>query len=383
MATRQHTQAQKEAMKAHLRSAIASGTLRRGDPAPSNRMLMERFGLSQGLISQTLQELVDEGVLHTIPRAGTFIGQAKPRERPTFALLIGDDPSPKDRARTSHLRLGFEDRIALLGGTALCFGHDDTLRLLEGGVFPKCAGAFEIGVRLDDVAAQHPDWPLPSVQAFVCFGMREREHPGRDTVSFDDLEGAREATEHLLSLGHERIAFAGLHLPSLPIPKWSALREQGWRAALVQSGVSGESLFFGASSRWDIAYDDAAVEPETARNFVDAFCACSLAERPTALVAANDSVAMGVLEGLRARGLARDEWPAVVGFDNDAEASDALLTSLRVPWDSLGRTAADLLWERSTGRLPAGEVHRAVPLRLIPRLSCRADWTPATWPALS
>jgi DNA-binding LacI/PurR family transcriptional regulator len=95
----------------------------------------------------------------------------------------------------------------------------------------------------------------------------------------------------------------------------------------------------------------------------------------TAIVAANDQTALMVLDGINAGGVARDKWPAIVGFDNLASAQGQVLTSLRLPQEELGRTAADLLWERRHGLLTGPPVHRRAHMSLLPRLSCRSGWS--------
>jgi DNA-binding LacI/PurR family transcriptional regulator len=103
----------------------------------------------------------------------------------------------------------------------------------------------------------------------------------------------------------------------------------------------------------------------------------------TAVVAANDRVALGLLRALRESSLPEYQWPSIVGFDDDPELAAHLVTSLRLPWDELGRAAADLLWERSRGQLEGAATHRRVPMRLIPRLTCRKDWSATGHAALA
>jgi DNA-binding LacI/PurR family transcriptional regulator len=95
----------------------------------------------------------------------------------------------------------------------------------------------------------------------------------------------------------------------------------------------------------------------------------------TAVVAANDLAALGLLDALQAAGIPREHWPAIVGFDNLPIIQGQILTSLRLPAEGLGRAAADLLWERHHGVLTGPPVHRHVPMSLLPRLTSRAGWS--------
>jgi DNA-binding LacI/PurR family transcriptional regulator len=92
----------------------------------------------------------------------------------------------------------------------------------------------------------------------------------------------------------------------------------------------------------------------------------------------NAFAARGLLEGLEAASRPSALRPAIVGFDSELarrqELSLHLLTAMRLPWDEIGRQAANLLWERSRGTLTGLPQRRLARMSLIPRLSCRADW---------
>lgn len=91
-------------------------------------------------------------------------------------------------------------------------------------------------------------------------------------------------------------------------------------------------------------------------------------------VAANDAVVMGLLDALREARGPRDGWPGIVSFDNSQAARRHNITSLHLPWDELGREAVDLLWSSAHNHWPSVPQHRAVSMRLIPRLSFRQRW---------
>jgi len=97
MASRQQTHEQKAALKRALREEFARGEWRIGAPAPSQRELAERFGMSHPVVAQVVRELVEEGLFHIRPRIGTFVGpppiQAREKPLETFVFL-GDGESP-------------------------------------------------------------------------------------------------------------------------------------------------------------------------------------------------------------------------------------------------------------------------------------------------
>ena len=98
-----------------------------------------------------------------------------------------------------------------------------------------------------------------------------------------------------------------------------------------------------------------------------------LAERPTAIFASNDNMAVGVLQAARERGLSVPEDLSVVGFD-DAEVARSVtpaLTTVRQPLAELGRTAVSLLM-----RLVEGQRVEALRVELATRLVLRDSTSP-------
>ena len=198
-------------------------------------------------------------------------------------------------------------------------------------------------------------------------------------VSFDNTEGGRQAAQHLLGLGHRRIAFLALHGAHDEAGefRWSGEREAGWREALQQAGESTAGLAFHPPRTAQIAFEE---QTAAARLAAEA-----LAQRRdiSAVVAANQSAMRGLFQALRAAEIPEALWPAVVGFDGisvdvaDRSAAAHVVTALRLPWELIGQSAAELLWERQQGRLCGAPQQRWVQMRLIPRLTSHHDWSHA------
>ena len=149
------------------------------------------------------------------------------------------------------------------------------------------------------------------------------------SVSATNALGGRAATEHLLGLGHTRIgAITG-------VPEWlaSAERLNGYRAALASAGVVPDSALV-VESDWAVEGGEAAA----------AFL-LDLPDRPTAVFAFNDNMAIGALRAARARGLRVPGDLSVVGFDDSDQATTATpaLTTVRQPVAAMGRIAVSLL----------------------------------------
>jgi DNA-binding LacI/PurR family transcriptional regulator len=196
------------------------------------------------------------------------------------------------------------------------------------------------------------DGPQPRLERFIERGIpvvlvdRGAASASRCSVAVDDVLGGRLAAEHLLSRGHRHIAFVGGPLSIRQV----ADRHRGTTDALAGSGaaltlVRTPHLSIGAGRA---AAADLAALPD--------------GERPTAVVCANDLLALGVLQGVIGLGLRVPEDLAIVGYDDIefAAAAAVPLSSVRQPRELLGRTAAELLADEVAGNGSAHEHRHAV-----------------------
>ena len=153
--------------------------------------------------------------------------------------------------------------------------------------------------------------------------------PAIPSVSAANTTGAINAVEHLLQLGHRRIAVitgpAG----------WCATEERllGYRGALARAGIPPDEALE-VESNFEMDGGRAA-----AGRLLDS------AKPPTAIFAFNDNLAIGALQVARERGLAVPDDLSVVGFDDSEQAPlvTPALTSVRQPLTEMGRMAVTLL----------------------------------------
>jgi LacI family transcriptional regulator len=146
-------------------------------------------------------------------------------------------------------------------------------------------------------------------------------------VSIDDVSGGHQAAEHLRANGCRRLAFVGGPLPVQQV----ADRLAGARQVAPDLEVI------------EVAERSIAV----GRSVGDALAARPPAERPDGVFAANDVLALGILQALVAGGVSVPGEIALVGYDDNefAEASLIPLTSVRARHEDFGATAVDLLFE--------------------------------------
>ena len=152
---------------------------------------------------------------------------------------------------------------------------------------------------------------------------------GFPTVDADSLTGGRLATEHLLSLGHRRIAL----LAGRADLQSAKLREQGYRDALAAAGVPVEE------SLVRVGGYDADLSALAARELLTG------PRRPTAVFAANDVSAIATIEVAVDLGLRVPTDLSVVGFDNIPESAlcTPQLTTINQPIRTMGERAVEML----------------------------------------
>ena len=179
-------------------------------------------------------------------------------------------------------------------------------------------------------------------------------------VVVDDVLGGRLAAQHAIDLGHRRIAFIG----DLPASRFnfisSRLRARGVKAALACAGP-------------DIAPPIIVMGEPTVEAAAE-LAASLLArpDRPTAIVCASDTQALGVLRAARDAGLRVPEDLSVVGYDDIEIAGHVGLSTIRQPLHESGRRGAALLLEALAGH-PIAAVRTTLPVEL----SIRSTTAPA------
>ena len=178
-------------------------------------------------------------------------------------------------------------------------------------------------------------------------------HPALPSIAVDDVAGGEMATRHLVELGHRRIALIGD--PPLEFRfDWSRDRTRGYERALAAAGIE----------LWHEYVREGTRLPHVARAIATELL--SLPERPTAIFAASDTQALGVLDAARALGISVPAGLSVVGFDDIEVASYVGLTTVRQPLVESGRRGAQLLL-RALGGRPVPVRTELLPLELVVR----------------
>ena len=175
-------------------------------------------------------------------------------------------------------------------------------------------------------------------------------------MEINDVEGGRIATEYLIKKGHQRIAFLG----DTDLPEYSIhpvnLRLKGFRQALKAANLEVPKEFV------RLAPYDQEQARIVAKDLLDT------SNPPTAVFAATDYQALGVLKAARQLGVKVPDQLAVIGFDDLDMADYEDLTTVRQHLDESGRIAIEILLAHIMD--PTRPIqHVTLPLKVIERLS--------------
>ena len=160
---------------------------------------------------------------------------------------------------------------------------------------------------------------------------------GLPSVTVDDRHGGFVATQHLTDMGHRRIGFVGEPAENSFGFISSNRREEGYLRALIAAGIPHDPSLVRHGAHLRAAAKQMTLD------------LLELPEPPTAIVAASDVQAFGVLEAAEARGLRVPDDLSVVGYDDIDPAALMGLTTVRQPLERTGARTADLVIEAIGG----------------------------------
>ncbi len=183
----------------------------------------------------------------------------------------------------------------------------------------------------------------------------DEEHPDFDTVNINNSEGAYLAVNHLIRLGHRRIAL----IKGSENTYDSQQRTEGYRKAIRANGLDQYRVEVNGSFTKSSGYD-------AARELL------AQEERPTAIFAANDAMALGAMSALQEHGIAVPNTIAVVGFDDIpmSQYSNPKLTTIRVDLKHFGRYAMERVLVAVRDRSTHKVEHTMINVELVVRSSC-------------
>ncbi len=345
-----------------LKTRLMAGEWGIGAMLPSENELCEIYSISRGTLRQVLAELEKEGLIRRERGRGTFSSFASSDSglAPGFNQMVSFIVPYVRDSFVYSLLLGLE-REARSCGFSVLFNHveNDVKKqdqAIRTALQQRVAGIVLYPVNSRDTSALlselvEKNYPLVLIDRYIR-GLYV------DYVTSDNFGGGVIATQHLLSLGHKRIAFLN----------WSEMattmeqRRSGYRQALSEAGLP-----LDPSLEWEVVgypeIDTTTLEERLRQP-----------DRPDAIFAANDQLALAVQRVARAAGLVIPQDLALVGFD-DLEISanlDIPLTTVAQPAFEIGCTAWNILHTKIT-KASTGIERQILPVRLIVRRSCGAS----------
>lgn len=351
-------------LKQQLRWLIASGQIQPGEKLPSVRQLASHLGINFQTVRAAYQKLEAEGLVATRHGSGTVVLEFDPlrvaqqvsRVRThTVGVLVPRLSNPfypvflqgvEDIARQSHILL------------FICNTDDDPptgkayldlliAKQVDGLIVAPCGLAFDY--QENPTSLDQAGSPMPVVYV---------DRPGEAgyAVLLDSEGAGYAATKHLIRHGHRQIGLITCVVDSPTIRQCLS----GYTQALKEEGLDNDLNLIATASVFTIA-----AGYEAAQVLLDA------SAFPTAIFAASDVLAVGVMQAIKERGLRIPEDIALVGYNNLAIATlvEPALTTVAAPMRELGATAMLMLQQLIAGER-VEEPQIILPTNLVIRRTC-------------
>ncbi|HHN47155.1 MAG TPA: GntR family transcriptional regulator [Planctomycetes bacterium] len=338
-----------------IRSKIVSGELKTGERIESEYELAEKLGVHRFTVNKAISNLVRAGLLYREQGKGTFVA-AQRHDGTTNCLGVVFGGPTEALFRTGFGTAVIQGIYQAAERSILFFGSnqssarvgpdisDEELARVDGLL------AFEIfnDEYISKLAARRP-------LVMVDYSSRKLQLP---SVIFDNVGGVKRAAQKLIEAGHRRIACVGEDpRKEHTDPAWLD-RTRGWEAAMDEAGLESRGLFIPIQSRNGEMGIDAAHR------------LLKMNDRPTAAIAATDSIAAHMMKVFQGEGMEMPRDMSIVGFGNEevCEVLTPTLSSIGMDMQDMGVKAVNLL-ERMLKGEDAASTTEIVKTYLIERES--------------
>jgi len=353
-------------LSAHLRERIFDGSLPPGSRLPTELELARDLQISRGTVRQALSALENEGLIERTQRRGTFVRSPSAASAPgTLAAQrrIGLILSRLGNELDIDIMIGVE-QIAKSRGYQVSFAYSEERAEEQSRDIARLRADRVAGIiifPLSDITNDDSIYQLLSNGMPVVLVDRYLPDLDTDYVTPDNTGGGFRATEHLIILGHTQIGFVYGSIGTLMTTSVRD-RYEGYRKALRTYNLSDDESL--------MAQLPPSCVPDAGGNY-DRYL--SLPGRPSAIFAANDDIALQLMQSARRLGLRLPEDLAIVGFDDLRFAAHLSppLTTVAQPRMDVGMRAGNLLINRIEGR-DGPKQHIELPTSLVVRASCGA-----------
>jgi GntR family transcriptional regulator, arabinose operon transcriptional repressor len=352
----------------YFRERILDGRLSAGTRLPTDGELAAQYQISRDGVRQALALLANEGLIERVQGRGTFVSQPSSNGSPVAQLKqkqIGLVLNLTMRTPMNMNLLVGVEQAAKSHGYSVSFTYAEGDQEQQARDIARLRANHVLGMIIYPIGDTTRDASIQRLQAdHVPLVLMDRYFPDLeiDYVGLDNIGGGYRATEHLLILGRRRIGFVFSHEETLQTTSVYE-RWQGYCKALQKYGVPyDETLVVPNFRQLQMATHEALIE------FLER------PDRPSAIFAVNDYVALDVMQAAKAIHLRIPEDLAVVGFDDLEFAAHVTppLTTIVQPFLDIGLRAGTLLINRIEG-IGGAPKHIELPTNLIIRESCGAQ----------
>jgi DNA-binding LacI/PurR family transcriptional regulator len=338
-----------EVIKELIRESIKDGTIT--NKLPGERALAKKYEVSYMTVRRAVTELVEAGILHKLATKGTFVSDSKTTPKVTHNIGFFLDKKIKEGVSSPYYSLIFnalEKEVQKKGYHLVLFSELDDLNPILSkkkidGVIMSCFPRIE--GKIQELKKSLPIVLLDNISS-------DKSIP---SVTVDNFNGSYAAVDYLCSLGHKRIAFISGLLDS-DICKERLL---GYSQALQNNNIKEDkSLIF----KGDYSFESG---EKAATYFL------KQKRLPTAIMCANDSMAIGAMKIVREAGLEIPKDMSIIGFDNIAVSSKVFptLTTVGVPISEIAARSVEMVLSLINGE-NVDYQHAILPATLLNRNSC-------------
>ncbi|MGK0271474.1 MAG: DNA-binding LacI/PurR family transcriptional regulator [Cocleimonas sp.] len=333
----------------HIKKQIKNKSLI--DKLPGERSLAKELGFSYMTIRKAIENLVNEEILYKIPTKGTYVNQNKSIRKKTSTIGYFLDSSIKSGISSPYysLILNAIEKEAAKENYSVVYFSDTTVDRLHktlsklDGVIATCFP------RIEDTILEIKDHiPIVVIENSAA----DKTIP---SVIIDNFNADLESADYICGLGHTHIGF----MTGLEDSDIGKSRYAGYQHGLSKNNIQNdENLVFRGNYSYEAGIEGAEYY-------------LSLEQRPTAIICANDAMALGAMQKYKQEGFDIPEDISIVGFDDIDVASQIVptLTTIRAPVNQIAKHSFSTLKDLIMGKQPEHQ-HIAIAAKLIVRESC-------------
>ena len=321
------------------------------DKLPGERSLAKQLGYSYMTIRKAIENLVDQGVLYKVPTKGTYVNKDGTHKKKTSTIGYFLDSSIKSGISSPYYSLllnAIEKEAAKEDYSVVYFSDTSVDRLHKtlsklDGVIATCFPRIEETIlEIKDII------PIVVIENSAA----DKTIP---SVIIDNFNANLESADYICSLGHTHIGF----MTGLEDSDIGKSRYAGHQHGLSKNNINiDESLVFRGNYSYEAGIEGAEYY-------------LSLEQRPTAIICANDSMALGAMQKFKQEGFDIPDDISIIGFDDIDVASQIVptLTTIRAPVNQIAKHSFSTLKNLIMGKEPENQ-HMAIAPKLMIRESC-------------